>query len=55
LPSSLRQPGNCLPRGAGGAKRSYDYLKEKGIAEEGLLILEKGMAGWSYPETTVAN
>lgn len=41
------------PRGAGGAKRSYDYLKGKGIAEEKLLILEKGMAGWSYSEHTV--
>lgn len=41
------------PRGAGGAKRSYDYLKGKGIAEEKLLILVKGMAGWPYPEHTV--
>lgn len=41
------------PRGAGGAKRSYDYLKERGIAEDKLLILEKGMDGWPYPELTV--
>lgn len=41
------------PRGAGGAKRSYDYLKSKGVTEDKLLILEKGMKGWPYPELTV--
>ncbi|HKJ64542.1 MAG TPA: rhodanese-like domain-containing protein [Desulfopila sp.] len=41
------------PRGAGGAKRSYDYLRQKGVAEDKLLILEKGMGGWPYPELTV--
>ena len=38
------------PRGAGGAERAYDYLKAQGIAESRLLILEKGQAGWPYPE-----
>jgi len=38
------------PRGAGGAKRSYNYLRKKGVAEDKLLILEKGMSGWPYPE-----
>jgi len=38
------------PRGGGGAKNTYDYLKSKGVAEKRLFILEKGMAGWPYPE-----
>ncbi|NLY38738.1 MAG: rhodanese-like domain-containing protein [Firmicutes bacterium] len=49
--------GDCpivivCPRGGGGAERTYNYLKEKGIAEERLFILEKGMAGWPYEELT---
>lgn len=35
------------PRGAGGAKRTYDYLQQQGIAAERLLILEKGQEGWA--------
>ncbi len=35
------------PRGAGGAERTYDYLKEEGIDESRLYILENGWAGWS--------
>jgi len=35
------------PRGAGGAKRTYDYLLENGISAERLLILEKGQGGWA--------
>jgi rhodanese-related sulfurtransferase len=42
------------PRGGGGAKNTYDYLKEKGISEKRLFILEKGMQGWPYQELTVA-
>ncbi|MBU5638447.1 rhodanese-like domain-containing protein [Geomonas sp. Red69] len=38
------------PRGGGGAKNTYDYLKGKGIAEARLLILEEGMQGWPYRE-----
>ena len=38
------------PRGGGGAKNAYDYLKSKGVAEKRLFILEKGMGGWPYPE-----
>jgi rhodanese-related sulfurtransferase len=38
------------PRGKGGAKRCYDYLASRGIAEDRLLILEKGIAGWPYKE-----
>ncbi len=38
------------PRGKGGAERCYDYLKEKGIAEDRLLILEDGQLGWPHKE-----
>ncbi len=36
------------PRGGGGARRTYEYLLEKGIADDRLFILEKGQAGWPY-------
>jgi len=38
------------PRGGGGAKNTYDYLKAKGVDEKRLFILAKGMEGWPYPE-----
>lgn len=38
------------PRGAGGAKRAYDYLVESGIPENRLFILSKGQGGWPFPE-----
>lgn len=38
------------PRGAGGAKRTYEYLKAEGIVSNRLFILEKGQSGWPYPE-----
>ena len=38
------------PRGAGGAKRAYDYLVESGIPENRLLILSNGQGGWPFPE-----
>ena len=41
------------PRGAGGAKRAYDYLAESGIPETRLFILSKGQAGWPFPELLV--
>lgn len=40
------------PRGGGGAKRAFDYLAANGIASGRLYILEKGQAGWPYPELT---
>jgi rhodanese-related sulfurtransferase len=40
------------PRGAGGAKRAYDHLLDRGIAPDRLAILEKGQEGWPYPELT---
>jgi rhodanese-related sulfurtransferase len=41
------------PRGAGGAERAYEHLKERGIPEARLFILEKGQAGWTSAEWTV--
>jgi len=38
------------PRGEGGARRTYDYLLEKGIEEDRLYILEKGQGGWPYED-----
>ena len=41
------------PRGKGGAKRSYDFMKENGVSEEKLVILEKGMSGWPYKDIVI--
>lgn len=41
------------PRGGGGAKNTYDYLKAKGVPESRMYILEKGSEGWPYPELCV--
>jgi len=38
------------PRGKGGAERTYVFMKENGVAEERLLILEEGQYGWPYSE-----
>ncbi|MFZ5764211.1 MAG: rhodanese-like domain-containing protein [Thermodesulfobacteriota bacterium] len=38
------------PRGGGGAKRCYDYLKEQGVPENQLTILKGGIAKWPYKE-----
>ena len=38
------------PRGGGGAKNTYDYLKGKAVEEGRLNMLEKGREGWPYPE-----
>jgi len=43
------------PRGEGGAKRCYEHLKEKGVAEDRLLILEKGQEGWPYKDLVESN
>ena len=42
------------PRGGGGAKNAYDYLKEKGVDEKRIFILKEGMQGWPYKELTCA-
>ena len=36
------------PRGAGGAERTYDYLKSQGVAEKRMMILEGGQQDWPY-------
>lgn len=41
------------PRGGGGAKGAYDYLKSRGVDESRLHILEKGSEGWPWPELCV--
>lgn len=41
------------PRGGGGAKNTYDYLKEKGIDEKRIFILKEGMQGWPYKSAGV--
>jgi len=43
------------PRGGGGAKNTYDYLKEKGISEKRIFILREGMQGWPHKELTVSD
>ncbi|MGI9537285.1 MAG: rhodanese-like domain-containing protein [Desulfocapsaceae bacterium] len=42
------------PRGAGGAKRTHDYLMANGILKDRLWILEKGMSGWEYNDLITA-
>lgn len=42
------------PRGQGGAKRCYDYMKSQNVPEEKLTILENGMGGWPYKELVEA-
>lgn len=43
------------PRGGGGAKNTYSYMLDSGIAAERLFILTQGQAGWSYPELLEQN
>lgn len=38
------------PRGGSGAKNSYEYLRDKGVSEDRLLILKGGIAGWTGQE-----
>jgi len=38
------------PRGKGGAKRTYSYLKKNNFPEKRLFILEGGANGWPYKE-----
>lgn len=38
------------PRGGGGARRTYDYLLEKGVDSDRLYILENGQSGWPYED-----
>lgn len=36
------------PRGGGGAKRCYSYLKSQGVAEDKLYILKGGVDKWPH-------
>lgn len=36
------------PRGGGGAKRCYSYLKSQGVPDEKLTILKGGMTKWPH-------
>jgi rhodanese-related sulfurtransferase len=36
------------PRGGGGAKNTFDFYKDNGIAASRLLILKKGMDKWPF-------
>ena len=36
------------PRGGGGAKRTYDYLKAGGVPESRMTILKGGQENWPY-------
>ena len=41
------------PRGGGGAKKCYNYLKDQGIPETKHFILEGGIAKWPHQEMLV--
>ena len=43
------------PRGGGGAKRTYDYLLQQGVAADRLMILAKGQEGWACAPLTESN
>jgi rhodanese-related sulfurtransferase len=54
LSATLNDVVIICPRGGGGAKNTYDYLKEKGINEKRIFILKEGMQGWPFKELTVS-
>ncbi len=41
------------PRGGGGAKRCYSYLKSQGVPEDKLAILKNGVDKWPYRDMLV--
>jgi rhodanese-related sulfurtransferase len=43
------------PRGKGGAKRAYEFLRDQGVPEAKLFILTGGMDKWPHPEWVEAN
>jgi len=48
IKTSADQVVIVCPRGAGGAKRTFDFYRANGVEISRLLILEKGMNGWPY-------
>lgn len=43
------------PRGGGGAKRCYSYLKSQGVPEAKLTILQGGVDNWPYRDMLISN
>lgn len=43
------------PRGGGGAKRCYSYLKSQGVPEGKLTILKGGADNWPYRDMLISN
>lgn len=43
------------PRGKGGAKRAYEFLRGQGVPEEKLFILTNGMENWPHQTWVEAN
>ncbi len=43
------------PRGGGGAKRCYSYLKSQGVPADKLTILKGGVDKWSHRSMLVGN
>jgi len=56
--TAFRQSGHDVvvlcPRGGGGAKRCYSYLKSQGVPEKKLFILTGGVDKWSSREMLVS-
>jgi len=56
---AYKKTGNDIvvvcPRGGGGAKRCYSYLKSQGIPEGKLSILKGGVSKWPYRDILVGN
>lgn len=50
--AEFKKTGNDVvvicPRGGGGAKRCYSYLKSQGVAEDKLYILKGGVDKWPH-------
>ena len=42
------------PRGGGGAKKCYSFMKSQGVPDEKLTILKGGVAKWPYKEMLVS-
>ncbi len=42
------------PRGGGGAKKCYSFMKSQGVPEEKITILTGGVAKWPYREMLVS-
>jgi len=57
--AAFKKSGNDVvvlcPRGGGGAKRTYSYLKSQGVPENKLFILTGGVDKWPYPSLLEAS